>query len=462
MPCRIATPWLLVLPLGCVLLVGCSAGERPAGDGRAEVEFWHFWGGADRPVVDGIVSRFNASQDRYRVRAVAMPGNNLDLKLFLSIAGGEPPDVVNQDDPIVADWAHRGVLTPLDQLAAPAEVAALDAWLFPVARRLARVDGRYFALPNGLDIRALYYNKTFLDEQGLAPPETTDDLDRIAEVVAPPGGATLDRVGFLPDPKRFWSWAFVFGGRFLNPAEADPLRAVTADSPGNVAALEWMAGYARRYGADRLAAFAVRDQALPDVAFPLLADRRYAAIVDGQWRVRDVEVAQRAARARGDRVDEIGVTPLPAPAGGRRDAGWANGNFFVVPRGAQQGAGAWEFMKFWAGFGGNEPQAAEACSQGGWVPVSPRVVAEPGFQAMLSQRPLMRTFVDLAASKHQRATPPIPVGGFYFREVNSAAQDVVYRGADPRRRLAEVNRRVRDRLAEALAAGPAAAGKEGL
>ncbi len=42
------------------------------------VVFWHFWGGRDRSVVEDVVARFNASQDRYFVRAVAMPGNNLD------------------------------------------------------------------------------------------------------------------------------------------------------------------------------------------------------------------------------------------------------------------------------------------------------------------------------------------------------------------------------------------------
>ena len=70
--------------------------------GRSEVVFWHFWGGKDRPVVETIVERFNAAQDEFFVRPVAMPGNNLDLKFFLSVPSGKPPDVLNQHNPIVA------------------------------------------------------------------------------------------------------------------------------------------------------------------------------------------------------------------------------------------------------------------------------------------------------------------------------------------------------------------------
>ncbi len=97
---------LIVLSLWLFLKRGTAAREEPPA-GRAEVVFWHFWGGADKAVVDGIVDRFNSSQRSHFVRAVALPGNNLDLKLFLSITGGDPPDLVNQDDPILGDWAAR-------------------------------------------------------------------------------------------------------------------------------------------------------------------------------------------------------------------------------------------------------------------------------------------------------------------------------------------------------------------
>ena len=375
--------------------------EVPAG--RSEVVFWHFWGGKDRPVVEAICDRFNASQQEFFVRPVAMPGNNLDLKFFLSVAGGDPPDLLNQDDPIVADWAHRGALVPLDELATAEEYAALDGWLFPAARQIGGYQGRLYALCNGLDIRALYYNADVLAEFGLEPPQTLAELDRAAERIAPPGAGPHARYGYLPDPRRLWSWGIVFGGRFYDP-QSDR---VTADSQPIVAALDWMASYSRRYGADEVARFRKGDQALPGAAFPLL-EGRYAMIMDGQWRVAEIAAVRAAARQRGETPPRYGVVPLPPPAAGVADAGWVNGNFFVVPRGAKNPRGAWAFMKFWSGFDGHEAEAARACAAGGWIPASRHVVRHPTFQQYLDRYPMFRTFVELAGSPRQVPTPAVP------------------------------------------------------
>ena len=170
---RTAGRSLLLLVTMLFPVEGCAP-TPVARENREEVVFWHFWGGRDRPLVEAIVQRFNASQDRYVVRAIALPGSNLDLKFFLSVAGGDPPDLLNHDDPVVADWAYRGVLTPLDELTAEldtkAEQERLSEWLFPAARQLGTYDERLYALCNGLDIRALYCNKTLLDQYGLALP----------------------------------------------------------------------------------------------------------------------------------------------------------------------------------------------------------------------------------------------------------------------------------------------------
>lgn len=402
-------------------------------------------------VVEDVIRRFNASQTEYRVRGVAMPGANLDLKLFLAIAGGDPPDVINNDDPVVADWAHRGALTPLDTLAPPEEIERLRDWLYPAAEQIGSYDGRLYALVNGLDVRALYYNKTVLAEAGLGQiaergPRTLDELDQIAETIAPPAEELLDRVGYLPDPRRLWAWGVVFGGRFADPEAAEPSERVTAADPKTLSALRWMAGYADRYGTDRLAAFRSGDQALTGASFPLLADRRYAVMMDGQWRVRDLALAKHAGE-----TDEFGVVPLPPPLNGVERAGWVNGNFFLVPRGARNPSGAWAFMKFWTGFDGAEADAAVTAAAGGWIPASEQVVRQPAFQAFLSERPRFEVFVRLASSPHQLPTPALPVSSGYYREVVAAAQDVLYRGADPEQRLLQADERTRQRLEAVLA-----------
>ncbi len=447
--------WALMLVLlfaaGLLFAIPDSEPPQTVPAHRKEVRFWHFWGGRDRPVVEGIVQRFNDSQDRYFVRAIAMPGQNLDLKFFLTVAGGDPPDLMNQDDPVVADWAHRGALTPIAELATGEELAALGEWLLPAARALGSYDGQLYALCNGLDIRALYCNQTLLQEHGLQPPRTIEDLDRIANVIAPPSDPPgRKRMGFLPDPRRLWAWGVVFGGRFADPSVAEPRAVVRCDEEPIVRALEWMTSYSRRYGPTEVTAFRSGDQALTGAAFPLLQQRRYAVIMDGQWRVRDIEEASRGRRAGDPPLDQFTAVPLPPPSGGRSHAGWVNGNFFVVPRGAKHPQGAWEFMKFWSGFGGHELQAAEACAAGGWIPASHQVIRQPAYQQLLARQPLLQTFVGLAESENQIPTPSLPVASMYYQEVVSAAEDAMYQGADPRARLQLAADRIRARLKEVL------------
>jgi multiple sugar transport system substrate-binding protein len=403
-----------------VLLVAWLAQPSPSvliPADRSLVVFWHFWGGQDRQVVEDVVRRFNNAQSRYFVRAIAVPGNNLDAKLFLSIAGGDAPDLVNQDDPIVGEWAARGVIRPLDECAPADEVERLDQWLFPAARRLGRFNEQTYAVCNALDIRALYYNGTMLQQYGLQPPTTLADLDEIARRIAPPGAdkSWPAAFGFLPDPRRLWAWGVVFGGRLYD----DTTARVTVDEPEVVAALAWMQQYSRWYGADTVAAFRSGDQSLPGKTFPLLPASddqmhgRYAVVMDGQWRTRDLAAFTEARNRRGIVAPEFGVCPLPPPPGGRSDAGWVNGNVFVVPRNAANPRGAWEFIKFWIGL--DDPSAAAVtCAAGGWIPVSPSVAAAPEFQEFFQRQPLFGEFVRLAASPHQEPLPVIP-GAAYFR-----------------------------------------------
>lgn len=413
---------------------GCTPAPTPVEDAmRKEVLFWHFWGGEDRAVVEDIVRRFNQSQNVHRVRAIAMPGNNLDLKFFLSVAGGDPPDLLNQDDPVVADWASRGVLQPLRELATAEEYAEMQQSLLPAARALATYDGEFYALASGLDVRALYVNRTLLAEHNLQPPKTLAELDHVATTVSPPGGE-LRRVGYLPDPRRLWAWGVVFGGEFYDKQQAR----ITAADPAIVRALEWMSGYAEKYGPSQMLEFRTGDQSLPGTPFPLLADRRYAMIMDGQWRVRDIRGYRNQQQADGNVADEFDVVPLPPPPGGKSNAGWVNGNFFVVPRQAKNPEGAWQFMKFWSGLAGNQKQAAIACAAGGWIPATQQVVEQKEYQQLLDREPLMRKFVELATSENQQPTPAIPLAPAYQRAVNAAAEDVLYRGANPQSRLERV------------------------
>ena len=147
--------------------------------------------------------------------------------------------------------------------------------------------------------------------------------------------------------------------------------------------------------------------------------------MDGQWRVRDIRAAQTRQRETNQPVTQYGVCPLPPPESGRPNAGWANGNLFIVPRGARQTSGAWAFMKFWSGFENHEAEAATTCVAGGWIPVSARVASQPEFDKFLQAEPLFAKFVELSASSNQIPIPVIPAAGYFDRQIKAAGEKVL-------------------------------------
>jgi len=290
----------------------------PTPPGRTEVVFWHFWGGDDRAVVQDVVERFNESQEKFFVREVAMPGNNLQSKLFLSTTGGDPPDLINQDDPIVASWAASGVIQPMSSVA-PEEWKLVSDYLYRSARKLSTYNQELYAVCNGLDIRALYYNKTAMDQFDCSVPQTNRELEEVTRIMSPDGlDANRDFYAYLPDSRRLWAWGYVFGGEFV-----DQSGKVTLDNPRVVSAAKWMASYSDRYGAENIAAFRTGDQSLPGKSFPLLpiqADKtigRYAMLMDGQWRTRDIRSFNKKRKKDGLNPIEFGVAALPAPTNGQ-------------------------------------------------------------------------------------------------------------------------------------------------
>ncbi len=427
---------LIVASCAAILLPQFQTKSNSAPPNRSEVVFWHFWGGEDRDVVDRVVERFNQSQSEYWVRAVAVPGNNLDAKLFLSVAGGNPPDLVNQDDPVLADWYGRGVLQTVGEFAGDQAESQLSEFLLPAARRLAQVDGRWVAVPNGLDVRALYYNASLLEERGLQPPATLAEFDQVIRALSPPNNPNAEMFAYLPDPRRILAWGYVFGGDFFD----EKTNRVRLDSPEIIAALNWMQEFSRLYGPDAVARFRQSEQSLPGKTFPLLPALaesnvgRYAFLLDGQWRTRDIESFAAARKARGLAAPRFGVCPLPPPDGGRSRSGWVNGNFFVVPRGAKNVSGAWAFIRFWIGLESVD-QAARTCAEGGWIPVSSAVIESKSFQDYLGQHPLMATFVELADSDQVFPYPQTRGAMFFKRTLETAAEEAV---SHPERSSAQI------------------------
>jgi multiple sugar transport system substrate-binding protein len=249
----------------------------------------------------------------------------------------------------------------------------------------------------------------------------------------------------LPNPRRILWFAYVFGGSVWDFGRNEP----NLTDSNTVRALAWLQSFTLELGSDTVAAYRQNDQSLPGKTFPLLPVSsqemvgRYIFVLDGQWRTREIDEFRSGRLANGQASPEFGVCAFPTPDGGRPDGGWVNGNVFIFPRRAANSQGAWEFAKFWLGYG-NPAAAAETCVEGGWIPVSAQVVTEPQFQSALQRDSLFGKFVELAGSANQLPTPMVRGAGYLQRAIELSAERVSGDATlDPLRELARVNDDIR-------------------
>ncbi|HYE06803.1 MAG TPA: ABC transporter substrate-binding protein [Planctomycetota bacterium] len=420
---------MTIIALGAI--VAWPSPAPVAADGREVVRFWHIWTGEWKVVVDRIVERFNRDQDRYQVVALSIPTASAEQKFLMSVAGGDPPDVMAQLEQVVPAWASQGLIQPLEGMMAGDEWQAFQRDVYPVALKVGMYQGRLYALTIGINTWACFYRPDHLRDAGLADrpfPESLEELaawGRRLHRHAPDG--RLVRMGFWP------TWVTQYAPRFGGGWWDDAAQRLTLDTPANRAALEFVAGWAQELGFDRVVRF---QSSLNTGGFatqwPFISGE-YSIVMDGQWRI------EQLARYAPELV--YATAPLPPAAGHSRGAGYAAANFLCIPTGARNAAGAFAFMRYWSGVDDPE-RAAEFHAWGGWLPSSPRVTAARAYQDYLRRFPQMRTFVDILPSAELQTAPPVPYQVYLLDKIRRA-EDAAVRGTKtPAEALADLERAV--------------------
>lgn len=114
-----------------------------------------------------------------KVRFFETSINNLRAEV---LANWERPqslyDVVAVDLPLIAEFASRGVLTPLDDVASDSNVVSED--FVSAAWRGAIFDDKQYAIPILINPQILFYRSDLFEEQGLELPATTAQMLKAA------------------------------------------------------------------------------------------------------------------------------------------------------------------------------------------------------------------------------------------------------------------------------------------
>jgi multiple sugar transport system substrate-binding protein len=341
-------------------LAACSGGGAPAdGDGPEPVVFWGSWSGDQVAQLEAQADAFNESQDDYEVTYVAQ--ELVEEQLLTGLASGEVPDVVLWDRYNTPIYVDKGALAPLDEFI---EEDSIDLGQFyDQALSELVVDDVTYGIPLLVDNRSLFYNTAVLAEAGVEPPTTWDELKAVAEKTTVRDGGTLTRAGFqLNDPGLFNMWLAQAGGQMYTDDE----QKTAFNGPEGLEVLDFWQS--------------LLDAGVYELGFgegvDAFAEGNVALKLDGPWALSGLNTAG----------TEYGIVQPPAGPNGDRGAGMG-GFGLIIPQGAKNAEGAWEFIKWWT----TEPQNGVDFGEiSGWIPANIEAANDPYF----TENPQYAAFIE--------------------------------------------------------------------
>ena len=152
------------------LLIGAEAQDQ------VELRVWdQFTDPEESAVADGIYAAFTEANPNITITREAFETDQMRDTVNTAIASGTGPDVIFYD----AGPGYAGVLVDAGLLLPLTDYAAEYGWtdsVFPSAQEGTTIDGQLYGMPLQTDLIGMYYNKTLLDQEGLAVPTTLDEL----------------------------------------------------------------------------------------------------------------------------------------------------------------------------------------------------------------------------------------------------------------------------------------------
>lgn len=203
---------------------------------KKTIHFWIYGGAEIRDPIKKLTDDFEKVFPDVVVDVQVFAGwPDLNRKALLALAGGDPPDVIRGKPQLLADFAEKGALMPLDDFIKKENVDTSD-FVNVLFEKSARYGGKTYAFPFHVGVRSLWYNPDLFKAAGIGkPPDTWDDVVEIGKKLTNP---QKKQWGFYPilDQFEYIHYLWQNGGQYLN---ADNTK-VEFNSPEGVEALKWL------------------------------------------------------------------------------------------------------------------------------------------------------------------------------------------------------------------------------
>ena len=195
-------------------------GRAPAvlGQQTRELQVWHTEVEPQtvRTIQETSIAEFERKFPGFKVRQQPLAWGDLNTKLLAAIAAGSPPDLTHLNPFMTASLYTKGLLRPMDEL-----IRAIgENDIHEATLKLQFFDGKYFGMTHAMGAIFIAERRDLREQKGLRPPETYDDLVKLAAALTEDG----KRYGItMPGEKLYMGFSFPAewlasnGGSWVDP-----------------------------------------------------------------------------------------------------------------------------------------------------------------------------------------------------------------------------------------------------
>lgn len=372
------------------------------------VNLWHMWSGSEADAFQAIIDEYNASQSKIHVDVLA---SQTEDKMLTAIPSGDGPDIVHIADTTCDKWAQAGMLAPLDDAIASSGVDVSD--IYPSVYALGTYDSVQYGLPFTMDSYMLFYNKGVLDELGLKPPKTLEEMAALSKQTAQKdANGDYTRLGYVPD----YPWIdrveipYLFGAEFYDFADDQ----VTCTSQEFKNALSYKTSFYSDYGIPQVTKFKSGFGTYASNDNPFFQGKVIFTI-EGEWFENFIRLYAPKDFSWG--VVQVPVTESKPEISGN---GRLQSSMLALPSTGKHADAAFEVIHYLT----SSDAYIKFCASIGNLPTTYSALKS---DELVKQAPQLKGFIDNVLEGKAKAFPAIPFAAEYS-DVQGLAEQDLYTG----------------------------------
>jgi len=347
--------WLAALLFISIVASGCGnasegksgTASQGTGDGggngkKVEILLGYYSSDSSDTKMKELIEQFESLHPNIKVKTQSAPYGQFYQKLDTQIAAGQAPDVWLSDGVYVMKYAQRGAAKDLTDWI-ESDLKADEYYGLDFNKD---ADGRYWGVPQGIQVGVLFYNKDMFDKAGVDYPSeewTWEDLKATAaKLTVDASGKTAEDSGFDAASVNQFGLTFFsitegwfsvmksYGGGVLDEKAENSI----VNTPENKQAFEWMVDGMQR-------------GIITDPVDLKSFQSNTAVFPSGSAAMRiGIYARVQAANEAGLNYD---VTMLPKGPDGKRVSPVIANSWVINQKSSDDKAkAAWEWIKYWA------------------------------------------------------------------------------------------------------------------